>query len=252
MQQLKSLGNMKKTILALIALVISFSSIAQESFWNTVRDGPDLDRGFSVSLIIPSFMTSTSSNLNPLLVEYGYPYIPRGSLNYGIGISYRMKRFETGINALVGSQTVYIEPLNSQINRTPLTANIFLQYHLFRKGSFTFYPLIGISLTDTNLILSKEIEPDDIGNLLQNPGTSMNLQHFSEGILVGFGVDLAEHWVESTGLFRLKFAYRIPTGNYPWESYFTNLGSPPKDSFPYFSIQLEVGFPHNWNKGSLK
>ncbi|MGY6559069.1 MAG: hypothetical protein ACXIT9_07275 [Nitritalea sp.] len=242
---------MKKAILACLAFLISFATNAQESFWNTVRDRSDYDRGFSVSLILPSFMTSTPSNLNQLLVASGYPHILRGSLNFGLGVHYRMKRFETGINALIGSQSVSIDALNAQINRTPLTANIFLQYHLFRKGSFTFYPLVGLSLTDTRLILSKEIASDDIGNLLQNPGTSMNLQHFSEGILVGFGVDLSEHWVESTGMFRVKFAYRIPTGKYPWESFFTDLQNAPKDSFPYFFVQLEIGFPHNWNKGSL-
>lgn len=239
---------MKNIIFSLMALLIITSSNAQNSLWTTVRDAPELDRGFGLSLIIPSFMTSAPSYLNPLLVEAGYPAIPRGSLNYGIGVSYRMKRFEPGINALIGSQTVYSDALNSELKRTPLTANIFLHYHLLRKGSFTFYPLIGISLTDTNLIVSKEAGSNDLRDLLQNPGTSMNLQHFSEGLLVGFGVDLAEHWVESSGLFRLKFAYRIPTRNYQWESYFTNLGNPPKDSFPYFFIQFEMGVGHNWMK----
>lgn len=241
---------MKKNIFSLLVSLITFSSIAQDTFWTTVRDGPDLDRGFSVSLIIPSFMISTPSNLSAMLAEAGYPFIPRGSLNYGIGVNYRMKRFETGINAMIGSQVISNPILNSELKRTPLTANIFLHYHLFRKGSFTFYPLIGISLTDTNLILSKKVDSNDLGSLLQYPGTSMNLQHFSEGLLVGFGVDLAEHWVESSGLFRLKFAYRIPTGHYQWESYFTNLNNPPKDSFPYFFAQFEMGFPYNWNKRS--
>jgi hypothetical protein len=248
MQQLKSFGNMKKTIFYLILFLTVTSSNAQESFWSTVRDSPDFNRGFGLTLIVPSFMTSTPSNLNSLLVDSGYPFIPRGSMNYGIGISFRIKRFETGINALLGSQSVYNESLNSELKRTPLTANIFLHYHLLRKGSFTFYPLIGISLTDTNLILSKKSVSNDLGNLLQNPGTSMNLQHFSDGILVGFGVDLAEHWVETTGIFRLKFAYKIPTASYQWESYFANLNNPPTDSFPYFFVQFEMGLANNWNK----
>jgi hypothetical protein len=240
---------MRKVLVILIATLITMKTKGQTNLLTSDQNQPHLDRGASLSLILPSFMTSSASNLNSMLVESGYPFIPRGSLNYGIGVSYRMKRFEPGINAMIGSQVVSNPILNSELKRTPLTANIFLHYHLFRKGSFTFYPLIGISLTDTNLILSKEVDSNDLGSLLQNPGTSMNLQHFSEGVLVGFGVDLAEHWVESTGLFRLKFAYRIPTDSYSWESYYANLNNAPRDSFPYFFIQFEMGFMANWKKG---
>jgi hypothetical protein len=109
--------------------------------------------------------------------------------------------------------------------------------------------LVGYSFTDTNLIVSKKSSSNDLNDLLRNPGTSMNLQHLSDGVLVGFGVALAQHWVESTGTFRLKFAYRVPSGAYPWESSFANFNNAPNDSFPYFFIQLEMGALANWKKG---
>jgi hypothetical protein len=240
---------MKKAILTLFAIVITISAIAQAGTWQSHKDTPTFDRGMSLTLVIPSFMTSSHSNLSPLLVENGYPHIPRSSLNYGLGLTYRMKRFEPGFDFSVGNQVVSNEALNSQLLRRPLTANIFLHYHLFRKGSFTLFPLVGYSFTDTNLIVSKKSSSNDLNDLLRNPGTSMNLQHLSDGVLVGFGVALAQHWVESTGTFRLKFAYRVPSGAYPWESSFANFNNAPNDSFPYFFIQLEMGALANWKKG---
>lgn len=232
-----------RTLTMLLVLQMFLSQlIAQTSFLENGNDVKMFDRGASLTLIFPSFNSSGYSNLNQLVVENGYPFIPKGNLNYGIGVSYRLKRLEPGINGLIGYQSRTNEMLNSRMSRTPLTGNILLRYHLVRKGSFTFYPLIGYSFTDTNLILSKESSSNDLDNLLRNPGTSVNLWHSSEGLLVGFGADIAEHWVESSGIFRLKFAYRIPSGSYQWESDFANLTTNlRKDSFPYFFIQLEFG-----------
>jgi hypothetical protein len=165
-------------------------------------------------------------------------------------LAYRIKRFEPGFDFSLGSQVSSNEVLNSELLRRPLNGNVFLNYHLLRKGSLTFFPFVGISISDTNLILSKQSPVNNINSLLQNPGTSVNLQHFSGGLLTGFGIALAEHWEESTGIFRLKFAYRIPFNEgYAWESNFANFNNSPLDNFPYFFVQFEMGIMANWKKG---
>jgi hypothetical protein len=249
--RLKQFGDMKATAISLLLSLLCSSVSGQNLFSDPPENWRRLDRGITLTLVIPSFMTSPYSNLSSLLVQNGYPPIPRGSLNYGIGLAYRIKRYEFGGDFSVGSQYSTNYDQRSEILRRPLNGNLFLQYHLFRKGSFTFYPILGLSITDTNLIASKQSSVTDMNSLLQNPGTSVNLQHSSGGLLTGFGVALAEHWEESTGVFRLKFAYRVPFGKgYAWESFFANIEpSSPLDNFPYFFIQFEMGVLSNWKKG---
>ena len=249
--QLKRFGEMKTTAICLLLYLVCSSVSGQNLFSDPPEDWRKLDRGMSLTLVIPSFMTSPYSNMSHLLVRNGYPPIPRGSLNYGLGLAYRIKKFEIGTDFSVGNQVSTNYDQRSEILRRPMTVNLFLNYHLFRKGSFTFYPILGLSMTDTNLIASKQSSVTDVNSLLESPGTSVNLQHFSGGLLTGFGVALAEHWVESTGIFRLKFAYRVPFGKgYGWESFFANIEpSSPLDNFPYFFIQFEMGVLSNWKKG---
>ncbi|MCH6197990.1 hypothetical protein MMU07_00250 [Aquiflexum sp. LQ15W] len=242
---------MKNIILILLAVLLNQAVSAQTIFSATPPNLEDFDRGMTLTLILPSFMTSPHSNMSSLLVQNGYPHIPRGSLNYGIGLAYRIKKFEPGFDFSVGSQTATNVVFRSEILRRPLNANIFLHYHLFRKGYFTFFPIVGLSMSDTNLIASKQSSENDIGSLLQNPGTSVNMQHFSAGLLTGFGVAVSQFWEEAPGTLRMKIAYRVPFGpGYAWESFFADIESnSPVDNFPYFSIQLEIGVMANWKKG---
>jgi len=246
---LKSIYNIKNIIITLLLLAICFE-VKSQNLPDFSSRKPDFDRGMSIYLVLPSFMFSAPGNINALLVENGYPHIPRGNLNYGLGINYRIKKFEPGLDFAVGNQMVTNRLSNSELLKRPITANIYLNYHLARYKSYTFYTLIGYSITDTNLIISKQSTTDDFSSLLQNPNTSVNLQHLSDGFLVGFGVAFAEHWMETPGTYRLKFAYRIPSGSYPWESRFSNFGNSPLDSFPYFFIQFEIGTLANWKKGN--
>jgi len=240
---------MKKIVLLLLILFMPMFSIkGQTQHWSTEKEKEIYDRGASISMILPSFMRFSLSQLNPLLSENGYPLIPQNTFNYGIGVSYRLNRFESGINSMISYQTRSNELLNSETLRKSLGGNLFLQYHLFRKGVYSFYPFIGYSATDVNLIVSKKPLSDDISNLLRNPGTSLNLSHLSEGIIFGFGVDLADHWQEAPGLLRLKMGYRISIRSHEWESKFFQLNNPPIDTFSGFFIQFEIGGLANWKK----
>jgi hypothetical protein len=242
--------HMKTISFVILLLFFSFEGLAQTVFSEPRPDKPDFDRGMSLTLVIPSFMTSPYSNMSSLLVQNGYPPIPRGSFNYGIGLAYRMKKFEIGTDFSVGNQVATNYDVRSEILRRPLTVNLFLNYHVIRKGYFTFYPILGFSMTDTNLIASKQSTVTNVNSLLQNPGTSVNIQHFSGGLLTGVGVAVSPFWEEDPGTIRLKFTYRIPFGEgYAWESFFADIeSSSPLDNFPYFGIQLEIGFMGNWKK----
>jgi len=238
-----------KHILLFFLFLFTFNELKSQDFIDHhPRTGPDFERGFTFYLVLPSYMAAPS-NINPLLVENGFPHIPRGNLNYGLGLNYRRKKIEPGVDFSLGNQVITNPFLNSELLRRPLTGNIYLNYHLFRYHSFTLFPFIGYSITGTNLILSQQSTIDDFDQILENPSTTVNLRHRSDGLLLGLGVSLAEHWVPSTGTFRLKFAYRIPSGSYPWESKFSNFNNSPLDSFPFFFIQFEMGFSANWKKG---
>jgi hypothetical protein len=242
---------MKKVLLILLTLSLCVSSNAQKGFRLPEPTGPDFDRGISLFLVLPAFMTSTSSNINPLLLESGYPAIPRSSFNYGLGLNYRIKRFETGFDFAIGNQNRSNPILNSELLRRSLSANFTLNYHIKLKNSFTLFPFVGYSFIENNLFLSKPTPDDDFGSLLQNPSTSVNLLHFSDGIILGMGVSISQFWREATSTMRLKFSYRIPTNTgYFWESSFSNFQQSPLDNFPYFNIQFEMGVLGNWKKGA--
>jgi hypothetical protein len=135
------------------------------------------------------------------------------------------------------------DALQSELHRRQFSASIFLNYHLLRLESFALFPFIGYSVTDTNVILSKQVSADEFCSLLESPEMSVNLRHLSYGFMVGMEISLAQHWVPGTGTFRIKFDYGIPVdAGQPWDSRFSNFGQTPLDRFPYFIIQFEMGF----------
>jgi hypothetical protein len=242
---------MLKKVYLVLALYFLVSTLRSQDFLGLpAKNGPFMDRGFGLYLVIPSFMTSPHSNLSPWLLENGYPHIPRGSLNYGLGMSFRWNRIEPNFDFSIGNQEINNPFLGSELLRRPINYNLNLNYILFRWDYLTISPFVGLGLTETNLILSKQSPEEDLISILANPGTSVNLNHISDGVLVGFSVAVQGLKQENTGIFRLKFAYRIPFNEgYAWESNFANFTRSPLDSFPYFFIQFEMGFIANWKKG---
>lgn len=239
---------MKKFMLLILTLNLGFLAKAQDLF-ESVQKPLEHNRGRSLYLVMPSFMTSQESNINPILVENDFPSIPKGSLNYGIGISWRFRNFEPGMEFTVGNQIAKNKTLGSELLRRPITANIFLHYHLIHWNDISFFPILGFSITDTNLILSRQSPSDDFGTLLRNSDTSINIQHLSYGAIVGFGFEYSQKWRETSSAIRLKFAYRIPTDSgYGWESKFSGFQNSPVDQFAYFFVQLEIGLTANWRK----
>jgi hypothetical protein len=241
---------MKKAYI-ILALSLLVSPLQGQDFLGLpARNGPFTDRGFGLFLVLPSFMTSSPSNINRPLVENGYPYIPRGSLNFGLGISYRWNRIEPNFDFSIGNQIRENPILGSELLRRPINFNLNINYILLRWDYLTIGPFVGLGLTETNLILSKQSSDNDFISILNSPSTSVNLNHISEGMLVGFAVAVQGLKQESTGIFRLKFAYRIPFNEgYAWESNFANFNNSPLDNFPYFFIQFEMGIMANWKKG---
>ncbi|PRY87613.1 hypothetical protein [Mongoliibacter ruber] len=241
---------MKRLLFTITLSILAFTVKGQSMFGLPAIDGPYMDRGFNLFLVLPSFMTSSHSNINRLLVENGYPYIPRGSLNYGLGMSYRWNRIEPSFDFAIGNQLRSNPALGSELLRRPINFNLNLNYILFRWDYMTIGPFVGLGLTETNLILSKPSTDNDFGSILANPSTTVNINHVSDGLLAGFSVAVQGLKQEATGIFRLKFAYRIPFNEgYTWESNFSNFSRTPLDNFPYFFIQFEMGVGGNWKKG---
>jgi hypothetical protein len=244
---------MRYISLILLVVGLGFKSQAQELTEFSPNVTKQLARGFSLYLVIPTYMSASSSNINPFLMENQYPRLPKGNFNYGLGLSYRLNKIEIGIEPILGSQSRVRQDLGSELARNSLTANIFANYYFLKKKDIDFFGLLGYSGTENNLVLSKAITATDFNGILAAPGTSVNLQHYSDGFLLGVGMAIQRQEQEDSGTFRLKFAYRIPYDNgLPWESRFANFNQAPVDSFPYFFIQLELGFIHNYRKGTYK
>ena len=135
---------MKKALLILLTLTLNLSGNSQKGFRLPEPTGHDFDRGISLFLVLPAFMTSTSSNINPLLLKNGYPAIPRSSFNYGLGLNYRIKRFEGGFDFAIGNHNRSNPSLNSEILRRSLSASFTLNNHIKLKKSFTLFPFVGL------------------------------------------------------------------------------------------------------------
>ncbi|MGY6743979.1 MAG: hypothetical protein ACXIUQ_14665 [Cecembia sp.] len=241
---------MKKNCLMLLLTFLATSLCGQDFLGLPERSAPFMDRGLNLYLVIPSFMISSPSNINRFLVENGYPHIPRGSLNYGLGGSYRWNRIEVSADGAFGNQVITNPFTGSELLRRPFTGNLNLNYILFRWDYMTIGPFIGYSFTETDLIVSKFSTDDDFYSLLANPSTTVKINHLSDGIIAGFSVAVQGLRQEATGIFRLKFAYRIPFDEgLAWESNFSNFTRTPLDNFPYFFIQFEMGVGANWKKG---
>lgn len=239
----------KKIKLILILFMITCSaSIGQIDGINQNRD---FGQGFSIYFIAPAFVSGSESNLNPILRENGYPTLPQGSLNWGIGFNYRYNRWLASLDGLVANQTRSNPITNSRLARTAFTGNLTLAHYIvqrkFGASSYSLYPFAGISATETNLKLSKQSEGGDINDLLANPNNSFSMNHLFGGVLLGVGIDIHNLKIEDSPYLSFRIGKRIATETAPaWESRFTNISNSPTDSFQYWFIQLNIGGMWNW------
>lgn len=228
-------------------LVASFSSDAQDA---ALKEEPH-NRTFALYAIVPTFATGASSALNGTLLQNGYPRIPRGNVNWGLGGQYRWNRLILGVDLMASYQTRQREDTGSQLTRLALTTNLYTGFYVYRKSWFAVYPYVGLSGTDASVYLSKPTAPASVAGLLANPGNTAQLSHFSAGIVVGVGIDLARPETPNSIFESLKIGYRIsPDGSHPWESRFTEVSSAPMDRFNYWFFQLNLGTAWHWRKGT--
>ncbi|MGY6523741.1 MAG: hypothetical protein ACXIUD_18570 [Mongoliitalea sp.] len=207
-------------------------------------------RGLGPYLVAPSFTYTHTIHLNNYLTESNYPTIPSGALNVGFGFNWRFNRLEAGPQVLLGRQSN--ESLNpqSKIIRRAVTANLPLLYHVLIKEKYSLFGFVGFSGTESSLIASKNTgSMGTIGSILQNPNTSVELNHLSYGTLIGLGVAYQNLFKEDCAVVRLKVGFRVPPREgFEWESKYVSILNAPTDTFPQFLIQLEIGGITNFNK----
>lgn len=246
---------MKKAILSVLFGLLSLSAIAQ---WPREESLPlqkqRYERGGGIYVIVPNYTNSQNIQINSILHSNEYPMIPYGGFNYGVGLTWRLNRFELGAEAMMGNQSRTRADINSRITRNTTTVNIPLKYHLVIKEKYSVFVLSGWSGTQTNLTASKPVtNTSNINSLLLNPGTSVQLEHLSTGLLLGGGIAIHRLQQDFTGGFIVKFGYRLPFHNgFEWESRFAQFTNSPIDNFSYFFLQFEIGIFSNYKKGELK
>ena len=248
---------MKRISLALVGLIMSLSQSPLSA--QDLGDMPDnqsiiTERGVSVFLLVPQFMTSSPSNLNTLLGESGYPIIPLSNFNWGLGAQYRTGQFNFGFDLSISRQRrdLFTDPdlpPESRLTRSSVNVQLYSSYYVFEGKWWNLFPFVAFSSTDANLYLSKQQGSSNLNTLLSNPGTSTQLDHFSVGLVIGLGIDLQNKDLKSSAFESLKFGYRVPLEQaYPWESTFATFNDAPADQFGYFIIQLALGGAFNWKK----
>lgn len=207
------------------------------------------NRTFAVYATIPAFAIGASSALNGTLLQNGYPRIPRGNVNWGLGGQYRWNRLFLGVEILASYQTRQREETGSALARLALTTNLITGLHVYKKSWFAVFPYVGLSATDASVYLSKPTATATVNSLLASPGNTVQLGHFSGGFVFGLGIDLQNADRSDSVFESFRIGYRIsPEGAYPWESRFTQLGGAPADNFNYWFFQLNLGAATHWTR----
>ncbi len=209
------------------------------------------NRAFALYSSVPAFAINTSSALNELLLETGYPRIPKGNVNWGLGGQYRWNRLFLGVEMLGSYQNRQREDTNSQLTRLALTTNLITGFYLYQRSWFAVFPYVGLSATSASVYLSKPTAPVSVNGLLTSPGNTVKLTHFSGGLVLGLGIDLQNADKPNSVFESLRIGYRIsPDGAYPWESRFTAISGAPADRFNYWFFQLNLGTAWHWRNGT--
>lgn len=238
----------KYFILSCWLLLLSCSiALAQEEETTLPEPG---NRSFAVYAVIPTFAISAPSALNSNLLQNGYPRIPRGNFNLGLGAQHRWGRFITGVDLMVNYQAREREDENSQLVRKALTTQLYAGVYVFRKPDWlAIYPYTALSFTEAAVYLTKPTPPTPLNGLLAVPGNTVKLNHFSGGMVVGIGIDMQDSKKIVSIFQSFKVGYRfLVEAPYDWESRFTMLSNVPADRFNYWFIQFNFGGAWHWLK----
>jgi hypothetical protein len=187
------------------------------------------NRTFALYAVTPAFATGESSAINDMLLNNGYPRIPRGNLNWGLGGQYRWNRLIFGVDLMASYQTRYRENENTQLMRKALTTNLWAGFYAYRRSVFSIYPFTGLSVTDALFYFTSPTPAASLSGLLATPGNTVHVRHFATGIMVGLGVDLQDTKRSNSVFQSIRISHRFsPEGVYAWESAFTPLWSMPR------------------------
>ncbi|MGY6523740.1 MAG: hypothetical protein ACXIUD_18565 [Mongoliitalea sp.] len=235
----------------LLMFSVGFAQDSEEVYrWEHPR--PDYDRGINAYIIFPAFTMSSPASINQLLNENGYPVLPRGHLNLGFGLNYRINRLMVITDLFWGNQlrtTPGDDTINQTTRRMTWSGNFGFAYHVIRTDGGAVYPFIAYSFTETTLFLSKSTSSTSLDNMLSNPGNSVHLNNYSNGLFIGIGMDAHDLFLEDSIIGSIRIGKRIQTNPIEnWSSRYTQLSNSPLDSFNYWQVQLSIGGAFNWDR----
>ncbi|MCA4898490.1 MAG: hypothetical protein ACK5UP_16705 [Bacteroidota bacterium] len=196
--------------------------------------------------IVPSFQSSQSSGLNQLLSGTGYPSIPNSQFFWGFGLTYTAKRFFVGADLSLNLQNRTNDSFS--LKRQSNLTTLYFGYRVFEWGSSSLSPFVGIGLTDSRVILSRNTTSNTLNNFLTQGGNATDINHTQEVVIFGLSLDVNRIYKHESPLFGgFRAGYMWAPYAYEWQLPFGQLQNAPVDRLSHFFVQMRIGAMLNWN-----
>lgn len=235
---------MKFEILFLaLALVLSAHGHAQQ-FEQSKNE--KISKSITFYGIVPSFQSSQSSGLNQMLAGTGYPFIPNTQFFWGFGLTYTTNRFFIGADLSLNLQTRTNDSFS--LKRHSNLTTLYFGYRVFERKSTSLSPFVGIGLTDSRVILSRNTISNTLNNFLTQGGNATDINHLQEGVVFGLSIDANRIYKHEDPLFgSFRAGYMWAPYAYEWQVPFGQLQNAPVDQLNHFFIQMRIGAMLNWS-----
>ncbi len=185
--------------------------------------------------------------INERLQNAGYPVHEPIQAFCGFGSQYRLNRLMVGLE---GATTVSVGASRSNEIATAHRRSHFIQFTASyvayrRRDLIRIYPLLTFGGMETKLTLSRATDGMDFDVSLRQPGNAVTLQHFSNIVNIGIGLDITPNIVGVRGMMSLRLGYRIGTRQ-EWYSDHTLFRGAPSDQLDTFFLQASFGGVYNY------
>lgn len=228
---------MKKTMF-FVCVVFAVHCKAQEP-------NQEIRKSITFYGIVPSFQFSQSRGLNQLLSGTGYPSIPNSQFFWGFGFTYTTKRFFFGSDLSLNIQTRSNDAFS--LKRQSNLTTLYLGYRVLAWGNSSLAPFVGIGLTNSRVIMSRNTTSNNLSNFLTQGGNATDINHTQEGLIFGLSLDSNRLYKnESPLIASFRAGYMWAMYPYEWQVPFGQLQNAPVDQLSHFFIQMRIGAMLNW------
>lgn len=232
-----------KQILFFVCLLLAAHCQAQEP---NRQQNQKIIKSITFYGVVPSFQFSQSSGLNQSLSGTGYPSIPNSQFFWGFGFTYTAKRFFFGCDLSLNLQTRSNDAFS--LKRQSNLTNLQFGYRVLEWGNTSLAPFVGIGLTDSRVILSRNTTSNTLSNFLTQGGNATDINHTQEGLIFGLSLDSNRLYKnESPLIASFRVGYMWAMYPYEWQAPFGQLQNAPVDKLSHFFIQMRIGAMLNWD-----